>query len=42
LKNESWTRDQPGDDVTTNSSTAANTTVDKSAVSVDRRARDRR
>ena len=40
LKNESRTRGQPGDDVTANSSTAANTTVDTSAISVDRRARD--
>ena len=39
LKNESRTRGQPGAEVTANSSTAANTTVDSSATSVERRAR---
>ena len=40
LKNESRTRGQPGEDVTANSSTAAKTTVDRSAISVERRALD--
>jgi hypothetical protein len=40
LKNESRTRGQPGEDVTAKSSTAANTTVDTSAIRVERRALD--